>query len=70
MTISEAKQNIGKLFKVSFLTGYGRAAGFDVIQKVDESGWVHGEWLSAPASDCRLKGEVPKQLLPQSKKDS
>ena len=63
MTISEAKNSIGKPFKLSWVKPKsGLAANFDKIKSVDPSGWVHGEWLSAPAEDCRLKGEVPPGL--------
>lgn len=62
MTIQEAKENIGKEFKLNWVSGTGAAAQFDIIKFVDANGWIHGEWLSAPAEDCRLKQEQPEQL--------
>lgn len=61
MTIAEAKESIGKEFKLSWITS-GLAARFDIIRRVDESGVIHGDWLEAPAQDCRLKQEQPEQL--------
>lgn len=58
MTADEARQNIGKPFK--WLGG--GTYWWDIIQGVDDNGWIIGNFFSAPAEDCRLKQEQPEQL--------
>jgi hypothetical protein len=61
MNVEEAKQSKGKEFKLSWASG-GILGRFDTIRYVDADGWIHGDFLSAPADDCRLKQEQPPQL--------
>lgn len=61
MTIQEAKANIGKPFKLNWIKG-GVCSQFDTIISVDDNGEVHGNFLSAPAEDCRLKEAQPDHL--------
>jgi len=58
MTTTEAQNNIGQPFK---LTGAGMP-GFDIIQSLREDGYIIGNFLDAPAEDCRLKQSQPEQL--------
>jgi hypothetical protein len=60
MTIEEAQANIGKPFKC-IDGGNGLAGKFDTIKKV-VNGWIYGEFMAAPAEDCRLKQEQPEHL--------
>lgn len=61
MTPQEAKLALGQPFKLNWVTS-GAAGQFDIIRFVDQTGWVHGDWLAAPAEDCRLKNIQPEQL--------
>lgn len=63
MTLQEAKDNIGKPFKVIDWT-----CNFDTIQSVDDQGKIHGEWLIAHHTDCQLKQEQPNALKQHSKR--
>ena len=61
MTIEEAKKSLGKEFKVIGFTG-GILGRFDIIRSMDDEGWIHGDNLSAPVEDCRLKEQQPEHL--------
>lgn len=60
MTIQEAQSNIGQPFKW-IDGGNGITGKFDVIKKVIKD-WVYGEFIAAPAEDCRLKQDKPEHL--------
>lgn len=66
MTIEEAQANIGKPFK------YFLCRTWDIIKDVRNDGVIVGEWLEAPAEDCRLKQEQPEALkqFQQNKNDA
>lgn len=61
MTVNEAQASIGQPFKISWLTG-GKLGSFDKIKFVDNQGNIHGDFIEAPAEDCRLKEPQPEQL--------
>lgn len=56
MTISEATQAIGQPFK------YSLCSKWDVIKEVRPDGYIIGEFIEAPADECRLKQEIPEGL--------
>lgn len=56
MTTEEAKAAIGQPFKWTLCIKW------DVIKEVTDDGFIIGEFLTAPAEDCRLKQPQPEQL--------
>ncbi len=68
MTIQEAQQNIGQPFRVDgFGTWFAKnSSRFDTIRAVNEEGWIVGDFIDAPAQDCRLKEAVPEQFKKQA----
>jgi hypothetical protein len=65
MTPKEATENIGRQFRI---IGFGGLCGkFDTILAVDENGWIIGNFIEAPAEDCRLKQTQPEQLKKKNK---
>jgi hypothetical protein len=58
MTPEEAKSSMGKEFKIMDMAGLK----FDTIRFVDNDGTIHGDFIEAHCSDCRLKMEQPTQL--------
>lgn len=60
MTRQEAQDSIGKEFKLNWTNVAG--GKFDIIRNVTSEGYVVGDFIEAPATDCRLKQDVPKQL--------
>lgn len=67
MTIEEAKENIGQPFKLNWIKAIG--GEFDTIRGVRADGWVIGDFLEAPAEDCRLKMDQPVQLKKKQSED-
>jgi hypothetical protein len=53
MEKSEALKNIGQPFKWSLCVKW------DVIRSVSDDGYIKGDFIEAPAEDCRLKQEQP-----------
>jgi len=64
MTTQEAKQSIGKPFKLD-IPGSGLLHKWDELASVDESGTINGKFLSGHASNFRLKNDVPEKLRKQ-----
>jgi hypothetical protein len=58
MTPEEAKSSMGKEFKIMDMAGLK----FDTIRFVDNDGTIHGDFIEAHCSDCRLKMDQPTQL--------
>lgn len=67
MKIEEAKANIGQPFKLNWIKVL--SGKFDIIREVDIDGWIIGDFLEAPAQDCRLKAEQPEQLKKKQPED-
>lgn len=65
MTVREAVDNIGARFKID---APEFARWTDEIKTVDANGIVHGNILSAHASQCRFVNEQPAQLKDARKK--
>jgi hypothetical protein len=59
MTVQEAKDNIGKRFKID---AKEFARWTDTIVSVDFNGTVNGHILTAHASNCRFVNLQPQQL--------
>jgi hypothetical protein len=62
MTTEIAQANIGQPFK------YGSVYKWDTIQSVTASGYIIGDFLEAPAEDCRLKLPQPEALKVHNEK--
>ena len=61
MDIQTARQNVGKPFKI-IDSGTGLIGKFDTILSVEEDGTIHGNFIEANCTDCRLKLEQPEAL--------
>jgi hypothetical protein len=64
MTSQEAQANVGNQFKWLGSDG-GVTSHFDIIKKV-KNDWIYGEFIAAPAEDCRLKQDQPDHLKKNS----